>query len=44
MKTVLISGATGLIGKPISKKLEEKGYEVRKLSRIKKTWTIPLGS
>ncbi len=36
MKSVLISGASGLVGKALSKKLEEKGYEVRKLSRAKK--------
>ena len=37
MKSVLISGATGLIGKPLSEKLEAKGYEVRKLSRTRKS-------
>lgn len=36
IKSVLISGATGLIGKSLSKHLEEKGYEVRLLSRTKK--------
>lgn len=36
MKTVLITGASGLVGSKLSKALESKGYEVRKLSRQKK--------
>lgn len=36
MKSVLITGASGLIGKPLSEKLKTKGYEVRILSRSKK--------
>lgn len=47
MKTVLISGASGLIGKQLSKKLKEKGYEVRGLSREKSDeyyhWNPALG-
>lgn len=35
MKTILISGATGLIGKALTKKLRSKGYEVRILTRQK---------
>lgn len=34
MKTILISGGTGLIGKHLSKKLRERGYHVSHLSRI----------
>jgi uncharacterized protein (TIGR01777 family) len=33
MKTVLISGGTGLIGKHLCRKLKEKGYDVKLLSR-----------
>jgi uncharacterized protein len=33
MKKVLITGGTGLVGKALSAKLHEKGYEVRILSR-----------
>ena len=36
MKSVLITGASGLIGRSLSKKLNSKGYEVRILSRSKK--------
>lgn len=35
MESVLISGASGLIGKPLSKRLTSDGYEVRMLSREK---------
>lgn len=35
MKTVLISGATGLVGGILAQRLTEKGYEVRILSRKK---------
>lgn len=35
MKTILITGATGLIGTALSKKLISKGYNVRILSRKK---------
>lgn len=34
-KTVLISGATGMIGQELSKKLKEKNYTVKKLTREK---------
>lgn len=34
-KTVLISGATGMIGQELSKKLKEKNYIVKELSREK---------
>ncbi len=40
MKSILISGASGLVGKALSKKLKEKGYEVRQLSRTKKQGTF----
>lgn len=47
MKTILISGATGLIGKALVKKLQSKGYEVRILSRSKQEnslyWDIDKG-
>ncbi|MCH2043089.1 MAG: TIGR01777 family oxidoreductase [Saprospiraceae bacterium] len=33
MKTILITGGTGLIGQRLSQKLKEKGYQVRHLSR-----------
>ncbi|MBN2664913.1 MAG: TIGR01777 family oxidoreductase [Bacteroidales bacterium] len=33
MKNILITGGTGLIGKQLSKKLQEKGYNVALLSR-----------
>ena len=33
METVLITGGTGLVGKYLSKKLQEKGYSVSFLSR-----------
>lgn len=33
MKTILISGATGLVGQALTKKLNEKGHTVRILSR-----------
>lgn len=36
MRSVLITGATGLIGTSLSNKLREKDYEVRVLSRSKK--------
>lgn len=36
MKSVLITGASGLIGRSLSKKLNSKGYEVRILSRTQK--------
>ncbi len=36
MKSVLITGASGLIGRSLSKKLKAKGYEVRILSRTQK--------
>jgi uncharacterized protein (TIGR01777 family) len=36
MKTVLISGGTGLVGTRLSQKLKEKGYQVNILSRSKK--------
>lgn len=35
MMTVLISGATGLVGKKLTKELKAKGYTVRSLSRKK---------
>lgn len=35
MKSVLITGASGLIGKELVRKLKQKGYEVRTLSRNK---------
>jgi len=35
MKSVLISGASGLIGQQLSKRLKAEGYEVRMLSRKK---------
>lgn len=35
MKTILISGGTGLVGRHLCMKLEEKGYKVAILSRIK---------
>ena len=35
MKKILISGATGLVGKKLSKKLYEKGYQVEILVRSK---------
>ncbi len=42
MKTVLISGGTGLIGSRLTTLLLEKGYQVKHLSRSKKTnSTIP---
>ena len=48
MKTVLITGGTGLVGKYLSKKLIEKGYVVATLGRQSKkqsdipnyTWNI----
>jgi len=36
MTTILISGGTGLVGRHLSKKLKEKGYNVTILSRTKK--------
>lgn len=39
MKTVLISGGTGLIGIKLSKMLKERGYQVRILSRHKSSST-----
>ena len=33
METILIAGGTGLIGKNLSRKLKEKGYNVALLSR-----------
>lgn len=33
IKTILITGGTGLIGQQLSKRLDEKGYQVRHLSR-----------
>ena len=36
MKKILISGATGLVGKRLSKKLFERGYNVEILVRSKK--------
>lgn len=36
MKKVLITGGTGLVGKSLKKMLEERGYDVRILSRSKK--------
>jgi len=35
MKKILISGATGLVGKKLSKKLHERGYKVEILTRSK---------
>jgi uncharacterized protein (TIGR01777 family) len=35
MKSVLITGASGLIGKELVRKLKDKGYQVRTLSRHK---------
>lgn len=37
MKKILISGATGLVGKKLSRKLHERGYRVELLVRSKKT-------
>ena len=34
-KTVLITGGSGLVGKPLTKALLEKGYKVHHLSRNK---------
>jgi len=39
MKKILISGATGLVGKKLSKKLYERGYKVEILVRSKKEKT-----
>jgi len=36
MATVLIAGGSGLVGKHLSKKLKEKGYDVIILSRVRK--------
>jgi GDP-D-mannose dehydratase len=35
MKTILITGGTGLVGMHLSQKLTEKGYKVALLSRRK---------
>ena len=51
MATVLISGGTGLIGKHLSNRLRERGYEVAILSRSRNedkqslhfTWDINKG-
>jgi NAD dependent epimerase/dehydratase family enzyme len=37
METVLITGGTGLIGRHISKKLKENGFNVTLLSRKRET-------
>lgn len=37
MKTVLITGITGMVGRQLAKKLNERGYVVRGLSRKKMT-------
>jgi len=39
MATVLITGGTGLVGKHLCKKLQEKGFDVAILSRIRKPTT-----
>gem|GEM_PF-4962085 len=39
MKKILISGATGLVGKKLSQKLYERGYNVELLVRSKKEKT-----
>ena len=35
-KIILVSGSSGMIGKALCLKLEEEGYEVRKLKRSSK--------
>lgn len=35
MKTILIAGGTGLVGKLLSKKLKDQGYDIRLLSRFR---------
>lgn len=39
MKTILLAGGTGLIGKELSLKLKSEGYQVRILSRQKSDYT-----
>lgn len=40
-KSVLIAGGSGLVGSRLTKKLLDKGYEVRWLSRSKKQGSVP---
>ena len=45
-KTLLISGATGLVGRALCDKLEEKGHVVKRLSRAKNAevrWDLAAG-